>query len=54
MYSAPVSFANEHFTSPIAVEIIGNFAAKAPPNRSKRFQAFQLIQAFTFASKRRG
>ena len=31
MNSAPVSKAEAHFTSAMAVEIIGNFVAKAPP-----------------------
>src|SRR6516162_9419885 len=31
MKSASVSRADAHLTSPIAVEIIGNFTAKAPP-----------------------
>src|SRR5262249_32188530 len=40
IYSAPVSKAEAHLTSPIAVEIIGNLAAKVPPNPQQTSASF--------------
>ena len=56
MYSAPVSKADAHLTSPIAVEIIGNLAAKVPPKPQQTSASFISTSSrpFTFARSARG
>ena len=48
--SAPVSTAEAHLTSPMAVEIAGNFAAKVPP-RQRRARALDLLDRVGIADQ---
>ena len=56
MYSALVSNAEVHFTSPIAVEMAGNLAEKVPPKPQQVSAAFISINSkpWTLANNSRG